>query len=339
MRAIVNDYFNVLNVALSFNGVCWWLIDLKADAETYHCNDHMCKTFSLDPARKGHSVRDTCPIAGDYLKYVECENPEDAERIFRDYKKLLNQEITEYSNVFPYFDAYSGITRHFLSRAKALTYDDKGDIELLFGIVEDVSEQVEQRIMLEADRVRFKQLSERDQLTGLYNRRHFEKQFQRECVQAVREQTCLGLLIIDVDCFKQYNDNYGHTAGDNCLVRIADAFQHVLSEPTDTAFRYGGEEFVVLSANTSVEALNLLARRLCEAVRAMQITHRHSRSAPYVTVSIGAVAGHISSCDPLPPVHLDRADEHLYLAKNAGRDRFRLLDLDAEISMRVNRAS
>lgn len=328
MRSLTKEYREILEIALGFNGVCWWLIDLKDDPGSYYCNSHMCDAFSLDPTLEAHSVRDTCPIAGDYLKNVELESSTDAERVFSDYRRLLKKEISEYSNEFPYLDPASGMTRYFLSRAKALKFDEDGEIELLFGIVEDISNFIEQKNLLEADRVRFKTLSEVDQLTKLYNRRHFDTLYHRECTRAIQEKTRLGVLFLDIDCFKQYNDTYGHSAGDQCLAHLSDALRHTLIEPTDTAFRYGGEEFVIICADSSIEALDLLCKRLCEAVRALRIPHESSLVAPYVTVSIGAAVGYIDALDCLPPTHLDKADEHLYLAKKSGSNCARTVDLD-----------
>lgn len=166
-----------------------------------------------------------------------------------------------------------------------------------------------------------KSLSLIDALTGIPNRRHFNQTIKVEWRRAMRELTPLSLLMIDIDCFKNYNDHYGHGAGDRCLHSVASVLQTGVSRPGDLVARYGGEEFVVLLPKTSLKAASNIATRLCECVRNLKLPHAYSDAGPFVTVSIGCATttllGEVSVVHAL----LEEADRLLYQAKNMGRDR------------------
>lgn len=158
-----------------------------------------------------------------------------------------------------------------------------------------------------------------DGLTGIYNRRYFDEQLEREWARARRARTELALLIVDVDDFKAYNDHYGHQAGDRCLKEIGAVLRSSVKRSTDIVARYGGEEFICLLPDTSFEQAHTLANRLEQAVRERAIPHQASRAAPVVTVSIGlaVTAHHDASAAELVAL----ADQQLYLAKSMGRAR------------------
>ena len=164
-------------------------------------------------------------------------------------------------------------------------------------------------------------LAFRDGLTGVSNRRHFDERLSIEWGRAQRNGTSLSLLLLDVDFFKPYNDNYGHQAGDDCLRQIGATLKRELRRPTDMVARYGGEEFVCLLPETAFEDARSVAQKLLDAVRHQAIPHGFSSVAPVVTISVGLAtrqgAGHSGKAAEL----LAMADAQLYLAKHAGRAR------------------
>ncbi len=159
-----------------------------------------------------------------------------------------------------------------------------------------------------------------DSLTGLSNRRHFDRGLGQEFRRAVRTGTSIGLILIDVDLFKQFNDTYGHQAGDACLRAIAATIPPLLNRPGDIAARYGGEEIALLLPGTAQPGACALAERVAQAVRNLAIPHAGSEYG-IVTISAGVEAFvPVRELDTEAEL-LEHADMALYGAKHAGRDR------------------
>jgi diguanylate cyclase (GGDEF)-like protein len=158
-----------------------------------------------------------------------------------------------------------------------------------------------------------------DELTGVPNRRHFNSLVRKEWARAAREAIPVGLVLIDVDLFKNYNDLYGHPAGDTCLARVAGALGGVASRPADALARYGGEEFAVLLAHTSAGGAAIVAERLRVAVESLDLEHAGSNYGR-VTISLG-VAASVPDRRSSPDRLMGAADRALYQAKAAGRNR------------------
>lgn len=156
-----------------------------------------------------------------------------------------------------------------------------------------------------------------DALTGLYNRRWWEDKFDRIVSRAHRGQSKMALLVIDVDKFKNYNDNYGHISGDTVLRIVAKTMADNL-RPTDIAARYGGEEFVVALPATDVAGALVAAERVRHAVAAAVVEDSTGEHLPSVTVSVGVSTLHAN--DSRASL-FGRADAALYRAKKAGRNR------------------
>lgn len=159
-----------------------------------------------------------------------------------------------------------------------------------------------------------------DGLTGLSNRRCFDRLLEIEWNRARRDKSSLALLMIDVDFFKKYNDCYGHLAGDDCLRKIAEHLLRVINRPGDVAARYGGEEFVVILPNTDSNGARLVSERLLSNLNAAAIVHEQNLPGGHVTLSIGVsamipVTGYTVSTLTLA------ADNALYQAKESGRNR------------------
>jgi diguanylate cyclase (GGDEF)-like protein/PAS domain S-box-containing protein len=173
---------------------------------------------------------------------------------------------------------------------------------------------------LEGANRELQRISQQDGLTGIANRRYFDESLALEWQRGLRSGQMLSLIIADVDHFKDYNDHYGHQAGDECLKKIAAALNGQLSRPADLVARYGGEEFVVLLPDTSPNGARHMAERMRAAVESLAIPHEKSEVAPHVTLSLGTAT--IKPVPGTPPESLiAAADKALYQAKSLGRNR------------------
>ena len=173
---------------------------------------------------------------------------------------------------------------------------------------------------LEAANGELERVAMLDGLTHIANRRRFDAVLQHEWRRCQRERQPMSLLMLDVDDFKAYNDEYGHQAGDEVLIRIAAACEGAMKRSTDTAARYGGEEFAIILANTDAAGALRIAEAVAAAVRDAGIPHRRATAASVVTVSVGVAT--VVPDSPLGPETLvARADQALYAAKRAGRNR------------------
>ncbi|OUM88052.1 MAG: hypothetical protein BAA01_13610 [Bacillus thermozeamaize] len=163
-------------------------------------------------------------------------------------------------------------------------------------------------------------LSNQDSLTGIANRRQFDEYLAIEWGRAERNQQWLGLILLDVDAFKPYNDHYGHQAGDVCLIRVAQTLQNAVKRSGDLVARYGGEEFAVILPNTDLQGATVVAERMRQDVESMFIEHKYSSIAGYITISLG-----VAATRPRPASHpsslIRAADQALYQAKRAGGNR------------------
>lgn len=160
-----------------------------------------------------------------------------------------------------------------------------------------------------------------DALTHIANRRRFDETLVTEWKRAKRDESPLSLILIDIDYFKQYNDSYGHGAGDNCLQRTAAALTRNLVRPGDFIARFGGEEFVVILPDTDQKAALQVAENLRACIEKLGIPHNYPEPESAVTVSIGVATQLKIQEYFLPQTLFDAADNALYLAKESGRNR------------------
>ena len=183
-----------------------------------------------------------------------------------------------------------------------------------------VQARIRNHLELKRQRDLLNRLSSIDGLTGLANRRHFESTLEREWKNATRSETSLGLVLLDIDHFKLYNDHYGHLAGDETLITVARAVADSTRRPTDLAARYGGEEFVCILPNTDLDGARTTGEAIRAAVHELAIP---SAAAPTgrVTVSVGATALRPGPEETGAALLVHTADQLLYRAKEAGRDR------------------
>ncbi|MEG3619135.1 diguanylate cyclase [Magnetovibrio sp. PR-2] len=164
------------------------------------------------------------------------------------------------------------------------------------------------------------ELSTTDGLTGIANRRMLDDFMEMEWSRAMRSSTPLSIILMDIDHFKNYNDSYGHGAGDDCLIQVAQAMADVIVRSTDLLARYGGEEFSCILPDTPNERADEIAEKLREAVAAKNILHEHSSAADHITISVGVATIVPRPGDDLADV-FEHADANLYQAKEKGRDR------------------
>jgi diguanylate cyclase (GGDEF)-like protein len=172
-----------------------------------------------------------------------------------------------------------------------------------------------------------RELVARDGLTGIQNRRMFDQHIQRVWQQAVRDQERVAVLLADIDCFKDYNDRYGHQAGDECLRAVAVSLSQCARRPLDFVARYGGEEFAVVLYEASREYVAEVLTRIQRSIAELNIPHEASRVASRLTVSIGA-AFILPSSNRTHDGLIQLADEALYSAKEQGRNRVVVMEAE-----------
>lgn len=170
------------------------------------------------------------------------------------------------------------------------------------------------------------QLVNIDDLTQLANRRYFDREFQQKWQESAIAKTPLAAIMCDIDFFKNYNDTYGHQAGDECLQKVAQAIRHAIGRSTDFAARYGGEEFIIILPGTDAFSAFYLAEKIRETVKMLAIVHQKSALADrIVTISLG-VACTVPDLETEAKQLVQAADRALYQSKKEGRDRVTVSD-------------
>jgi two-component system, chemotaxis family, response regulator WspR len=165
-------------------------------------------------------------------------------------------------------------------------------------------------------------LSFLDGLTGVANRRYFDKTVAEEWGRAARLNTWLAVIMIDIDFFKRFNDTYGHQHGDDCLKQVAHTLNASLKRSGDSLFRYGGEEFAAILPNVNIDGAMIVAESMRSGVESLNISHVSSSIAEYVTISLG-VGSMIPTYHSTPSAMIFQVDRALYAAKQGGRNQIR----------------
>jgi diguanylate cyclase (GGDEF)-like protein/PAS domain S-box-containing protein len=211
-----------------------------------------------------------------------------------------------------------GETEYFLmSTSSLVTLDGSPGIVAQF---KDITLRKRAEEALERANVALERLARIDGLTQVANRRTFDEALAREWQRLSREKAPLSLVLCDIDCFKKYNDHYGHQDGDECLRRVARTLSTCARRAADMLARYGGEEFVFLLPRTTLEGARMIAEKARLDVEEMGLRHEASVVKPVVTLSLGAAAV-VPDAVSDPETLLKAADEALYRAKEAGRNR------------------
>lgn len=190
---------------------------------------------------------------------------------------------------------------------------DSGEIDGVVAVMRDITEQKDLQDKLAS-------LAATDALTGLANRRTFDERLADEWARARRDGTQLSLLLIDVDHFKKFNDQYGHLAGDGCLRALGRILSAIARRPADLAARYGGEEFAVLLPDTGPDGCAEIGEGIRQALHDLAMVHAQNPPSRLVTVSVGAATSIPSQASDSSTL-VAAADRALYAAKDSGRDR------------------
>jgi len=186
--------------------------------------------------------------------------------------------------------------------------------------INDVTQSVMRERLLKAQAERLKGLAQVDVLTGLGNRRRLDEVLPSALRAASKAVQPLSLVMFDIDYFKQYNDIYGHLAGDDGLRQTAQVLRGVFRRPLDVVSRFGGEEMVAVLPETDAQAATVLAQQVLEQVQALGVAHKGSAVAEVLTLSAGVAVFERGSTRTVTEL-LEAADQALYLAKTSGRNR------------------
>lgn len=187
-------------------------------------------------------------------------------------------------------------------------------------IITDVTERRQQEVRLRQANALLARQSTTDGLTGVGNRRLFDQALQLEWQRSARAGQPLALLMVDIDHFKQYNDHYGHVAGDDCLRRVSQLLSACVGRSGEAVCRYGGEEFALLLVDTDLAGAQVVAQRCLDSMRLAAIEHAGSPLRPWVSLSIG-VAARVAEAQLPARGLVEAADAALYEAKQGGRAR------------------
>lgn len=276
------------------------------------------KVLYASPSHKIHLGLDLDKYVGSAAApYI---HPDDLEEVRKAFEQLL-QNCRSITKEFRWKHG-DGHWVNLELRGAPVT-NEKGEVQQVVIVSRDITERkAGEEKLREANEV-LKTLSQRDGLTGIANRRHLDEILQREGKRASRESLPLSLLLMDIDCFKLYNDTYGHQSGDDCLRKVAEIIDSQVKRPGDVVARYGGEEFAVILPQTDREGARHVAERIRNHIETLRIPHVRSKVMPCITVSIG-VATMIPSIFTDVSRLIEWADRALYTAKNKGRNQLSL---------------
>ncbi len=281
----------------------------------------------------GHKLLDVFPVLGDghFERALE-------RAIRSGFPALLSQTL--HPSPFPLYSPAAPRANESLLRQSIhivpMGPADTAEAGQRFTLIQisDVSPTVTRERLLKAQADRMSDLVHLDALTGIGNRRFFDESIAAEMRAASRAGTSMGLVMLDIDQFKQFNDLYGHPAGDTCLQAVAGVLEAVCRRPRDLIARYGGEELVVILPDTDEVGTIQVARDILQRIRDLAIAHKNNFGRPIVTLSAGVSAGAVQAQD-LPASLIRQADQALYAAKNAGRDRVFCFDVGRQVAVPV----
>ncbi len=198
------------------------------------------------------------------------------------------------------------------------------EIELTCAIADQLAIAIQQSELyqeLQIANQQLKRLATVDGLTQVANRRRFDEYLAQEWQRLQREQNYLALILCDIDYFKQYNDSYGHPAGDTCLKQVAQTLEDTLQRPADLVARYGGEEFAIILPNTNREGAIYIAQQIQSAILQLQLPHANSTVSQWLSLSLGVTSTIPSTLTSVSDL-IEAADKALYQAKQQGRARY-----------------
>ena len=289
----------------------------SSDMITIH--DSLGKYLYVSPAGKEIlQYEDEEVIGFDSYYFI---HPDDVEAIREKHEMLLD---TGYVVSTYRIRKKDGEYIWFESSIKCLQGKNPEETQLIV-ISRNITERklAEQRLQ-EANKI-LHELSAKDGLTGVWNRRTFDERLEVEWNLALRSSLSLSLVMLDIDCFKAYNDTYGHQAGDDCLRTVATKINDTVKGFGDMAFRYGGEEFIVILSEIDHVGAEIIAETIRDAIENLQIPHLGSQISHYVTISLGT-ATITPTKDETTNHFIEFVDKALYKAKQDGRNCVRSYD-------------
>lgn len=196
---------------------------------------------------------------------------------------------------------------------------EDGEVESLIGFMFDISQRKQTEEHLLSLQKELEELSYKDGLTGIANRRMFDSMLEKEWANARRTQKPISLILFDIDHFKEYNDHYGHLQGDECLRHVGQILSRANTRPRDLVARFGGEEFVLVLPETSQKDARKVAERCRSLILQQAIPHEKSNHEQMLTVSLG-VGTVIPAGESQPEEFINAVDKLLYRAKQKGRN-------------------
>ncbi|WP_051617313.1 diguanylate cyclase [Desulfonatronovibrio hydrogenovorans] len=243
-----------------------------------------------------------------------------ARQVIEENKKIFSEKIQVRST--KWMPSAQGESR-LLSISKTPVFDPDDKVVLVVCTAQDITRVRQNQEALKGKLKILKSKVMIDGLTNIPNRRYLDQALSREWGRAKRDQSHLSLLILDIDNFKEFNDNYGHVDGDKVLQRVSNALAQSLTRPGDIIARYGGEEFVALLPQTDVKGAKVMAEKMRSLIEGLKIKHEFSPVTSVLTVSIGgaSIQPLVGLKDLPPEILLRSADRALYQAKQSGKNR------------------
>lgn len=231
---------------------------------------------------------------------------------------LLSQSLNK--SPLPLFENPSSPVERLRQAIQATPIESSNGERFCLIQVNDISLAVRKERLLREQAEKLRGLAYIDSLTGIPNRRRMDEYLADEYRRAARSNESISVIMADIDYFKQYNDKYGHQAGDFCLQRVANAIKANLRRPADLVARYGGEEFVIVLPDTHMDGAVALADDIRKNVESLSIPHETSDVTGCVTLSLG-VSSILPNLQHPENTLLSQADGALYQAKQKGRNR------------------
>lgn len=267
----------------------------------------------------GYQFKEIEPV---FLSWESRVHPDDIEQCYVDINRHINGETPYYENTHR-MKHKDGHWVYILDRGKVIERDALGRPLRFSGTHTDISDLKKAEARLEESNRKLQELSLIDGLTGLKNRRALRAQLDQQWEFLNRNKTPFSLLMLDIDYFKEFNDEYGHVAGDNCLKQVAEVLINNVKRTNDIACRFGGEEFLILFSDITSHQAVQFAQSIKDQIEALDIPHAKSKCSEHITLSIG-----VTSCDQLSCANvkepIEQADKALYIAKEKGRNRIEI---------------
>ena len=249
---------------------------------------------------------------------------DDMAYVKKEWNKIFKNKITRYE--IKYRQVHKdGHLIWILTRA-IVQYDDNGKPIRMIGTNQDITKEKQKEKELQRAKSIAEKLSITDGLTNLYNRRYFNNLIQKELNRSKRDKKDIAFLMIDIDHFKQYNDNYGHLMGDDVLICVAKVLRESTVRAEDNAFRLGGEEFGIIFFPKSIEESKQYALNILNKIELLHIEHKTNKASKYITASSGVAYKKYEKEISINKIY-QMADEALYYSKTHGRNQVRVVDV------------